>query len=75
MMRANSRREAVVIEFLAANWLWIAAIVVMVLMHRGGHGCGMHGSHGHRQSQRSEAGADHAAGHDSSHQTESEQTR
>jgi len=34
------------IGFLAANWLWIAAIVFFVAMHRGGHGCGMHGSHG-----------------------------
>lgn len=36
------------IEFLAANWLWIAALVFVVLMHRGGHGCGMHGGHGHQ---------------------------
>ena len=34
------------IEFLAANWLWIAAIAFFVAMHRSGHGCGMHGSHG-----------------------------
>lgn len=34
------------IDFLAANWLWIAAIVLMVVMHRSGHGCGMHGTHG-----------------------------
>jgi hypothetical protein len=33
------------IEFLAANWLWIVLIGAMVLMHRGG-GCGSHGSHG-----------------------------
>jgi hypothetical protein len=35
-----------VIDFLAANWVWIAVIVLFVAMHRGGHGCGMHGSHG-----------------------------
>lgn len=34
------------IDFLAANWLWIAAIVFFVGMHRGGHGCGMHRSDG-----------------------------
>ena len=32
------------VEFITANWLWIALIVGMVLMHRGG-GCGSHGSH------------------------------
>jgi hypothetical protein len=35
-----------VIEFLAANWLWIALVVFFVAMHRSGHGCGMHGNHG-----------------------------
>lgn len=34
------------IEFLAANWLWIAAIGFFLAMHRSGHGCGMHGGHG-----------------------------
>lgn len=34
------------IDFLLANWLWIALIGAFVAMHRGGHGCGMHGSHG-----------------------------
>ncbi len=35
------------IEYLVANWLWIALIVFFVAMHRGGHGgCGMHGGHG-----------------------------
>ena len=33
------------IEFLATNWLWVAVIVFFVAMHRGGHGCGMHGGH------------------------------
>lgn len=37
------------IEFLAANWLWIAAIGLFVAMHRGGHGCGTHGGHGGHQ--------------------------
>ena len=34
------------IDFLAANWPWIAVIGVFVAMHRGGHGCGMHAGHG-----------------------------
>ena len=32
------------IEFLAANWLWIVFVVAMLAMHRRG-GCGGHGSH------------------------------
>ena len=36
------------IEFLAANWLWIVLIVAMVAMHRHG-GCGMHGHQDHRR--------------------------
>jgi hypothetical protein len=43
------------IQFLTANWLWIAAIVLLVAMHRSGHGCGMHGSHGDKRD-------DHQAG-------------
>jgi preprotein translocase subunit SecG len=35
-----------VIELLASNWLLIAALVLFVLMHRSGHGCGTHGGHG-----------------------------
>ena len=35
------------IDFLAANWLWIVAVVAFAAMHRRGHGCGMHGTHGH----------------------------
>lgn len=35
------------IDFLAANWLWILLIGAFVLMHTRGGGCGMHGSHGH----------------------------
>lgn len=31
------------LEFLAANWVWIAFVVVFIVMHRGGHGCGMSG--------------------------------
>lgn len=34
------------IEFFTGNWLWIVLIIFFVAMHRGGHGCGMHGSHG-----------------------------
>jgi len=40
------------IDFLAANWLWIAAVVFFVAMHRRGHGCGMH-SHHHEGTDRS----------------------
>lgn len=48
------------IEFLASNWLWITAVVLFVLMHRGGHGCGMHGGHRHHHEHQSghEAGDD-----------------
>ena len=35
------------IQFLASNWIWIGFIVLMVVMHRSGHGCGGHGSHRH----------------------------
>jgi hypothetical protein len=31
-------------EFVAANWLWIVVIVAVVAMHRGG-GCGGHSNH------------------------------
>lgn len=34
------------IELLSSNWLVIAALVLFVLMHRSGHGCGTHGTHG-----------------------------
>lgn len=34
------------IELLASNWLLITALVLFVLMHRSGHGCGTHGGHG-----------------------------
>ena len=37
------------IEFLTANWLWIALGIAMVSMHRHG-GCGGH-AHGHGGSQ------------------------
>ena len=40
------------LEFLVANWLLILFVVVFIAMHRGGHGCGMHG---HRH------GSDHTA--------------
>lgn len=45
------------ISFLTTNWLWIAVIVFFVAMHRGGHGCGMHG---HRHHESRESGAEHA---------------
>ena len=34
------------IDLLATTWPWILLLVVFVVMHRNGHGCGMHGSHG-----------------------------
>ena len=34
------------IELLSSNWLVIAALVLFVLMHRSGHGCGTHGGRG-----------------------------
>jgi hypothetical protein len=34
-----------VIDFLATNWVWIAALALFIAMHRSGHGCGMHGGH------------------------------
>lgn len=47
-------------QFLAANWLWIALIVAMFAMHRGG-GCGSHGhGHGREQHRSAERGAGHA---------------
>lgn len=48
------------IEVLAANWLWIAAIVFFVAMHRGGHGCGMHGGHAGHSGQQHTDRTDHA---------------
>jgi len=58
------------IDFLAANWLWIVLIAAFVALHRRGGGCGSHGSHGghghgnHDQRERP-AGADREqhAGH------------
>lgn len=48
------------IELLAANWVWIAAIALFVAMHRRGHGCGMHGGHGgHHSDHQGHDTADH----------------
>lgn len=41
------------LEFLVTNWLWILLVVAFVVIHRGGHGCGMHG-HGHGSNQGTE---------------------
>ena len=35
------------IDFLAANWLWIVLIGAFLWMHSRGGGCGMHGNHRH----------------------------
>ena len=54
------------IQFLASNWLWIALIVFFVAMHRGGHGCGMHGRHGgHGDHQHGEQAGTHHVDADS----------
>lgn len=53
------------IDFLTANWLWIALIALVVAMHRGG-GCGSHGNHGgHGRHDQRDAGPgrDEHAGH------------
>ena len=50
------------IEFLAANWLWIAAIAFFVAMHRSGHGCGMHGHHEHQSRVSDTEHAHHTGG-------------
>ena len=48
------------IAFLLDNWLWIGVIVFFVAMHRGGHGCGMHGGHGrHSSTGQAEPTGDH----------------
>lgn len=44
------------IDFLAANWVWIAALALLIAMHRGGHGCGMHGSHSSHNHQPTDHG-------------------
>jgi len=47
------------IAFLADKWLWIGLFVLFVAMHRGGHGCGMHGGDGkHRPKQQSDRSVD-----------------
>lgn len=48
------------IEFLAANWLWIVFVIAMVAMHRHG-GCGSHGhGGGHDQHAKHDRHADSA---------------
>lgn len=44
------------IDFLTANWIWIAALALLIAMHRGGHGCGMHGSHSGHNHQHTDHG-------------------
>lgn len=34
------------IDFLAANWLWMVVIGAFLWLHGRGGGCGMHGGHG-----------------------------
>lgn len=48
-------------NFLAANWLWIAFIGVMLAMHRHG-GCAMHGHHQHQSPERDAEHAHHPGG-------------
>ena len=53
-------------EFLAANWVWILFLLLMVGMHRGGHGCGGHGHSGHQHTgSTSGRDAEHQARHSS----------
>ncbi len=44
------------LDFLAANWVFIAFIGLMFVVHRSGMGCGMHGSHGDHQGRGGTAG-------------------
>ena len=50
------------IQFLATNWLWIGLVVFFVVMHRGGHGCGMHGHHQHQSPDTDTEHAHHSGG-------------
>lgn len=52
------------ITFLINNWLWIGLIALFVAMHRGGHGCGMHGRHSNN-SVKDQTQADNQADHHS----------
>ncbi len=53
------------IAFLVDNWLWVGLIGLFIAMHRGGHGCGMHGGHGkHRKTEQSKSSEEP---HDHSH--------
>ncbi len=47
------------ITFLIDNWLWIGLIALFVAMHRGGHGCGMHGSHSSNEETQTTDHANH----------------
>ena len=46
------------IDFLSANWLWLLVLGFFIAMHAGGHGCGMHGSHGGRHDHRQTSAGD-----------------
>ena len=61
------------IEFFAANWLWIVLIAAFFAMHRSGMGCGMghggHGGHGRQDSDRAETD-DRTSSHGTTHPRE-----
>lgn len=77
--RAFPQGGKIMIEFLAANWLWIVVVVAFFAMHRSGMGCGVghggHGSHGGHTESGDEAAAgrssaerpEHGAGHGGHH--------
>jgi len=50
------------LDFLAANWLWIAIGAGFVWLHTRGGGCGMHGSHGSHGSHQ-QHDQEHRGGH------------
>jgi hypothetical protein len=62
MMKTQIEMEVAVIEFLAANWVWIAAIALFIAMHRGGHGCGGHGQHQQKSADSDTERAHHNGG-------------
>lgn len=64
------------IEFLVANWIWVAAIALLIAMHRRGHGCGMHGSHsGHNHQHTDQGRSAERTGSDTEHALRDEGTR
>jgi len=42
------KEEHAVIDYLSANWLWIALVGLMLVMHTRHGGCGGHDGHDHK---------------------------